>query len=505
MTKIELTKQLKNKEEKILSLNAKVFLLEERLKELTRSKFGKSREKIIYDEAELLEWDDSFGDTLSAQVEVEQEATKRRASTPRKKQKYGKFLDGLPVKKVTIDLSEPEKIGLVPAGEDVSRRLAYTPASYYVIETTTLKYVSQKHPEFGFITGQKFKPAVPGSLFSESFYANLLIRKFADHLPLYRLEEIFKRDGLNLSRQTMSLAVFKLADLLSPIHQGIRQAILVSKNCHVDETTVKELSKGKCKTGYFWALVGSHFDSEMNLSQPMVYYDYHDNRRHENALELLGEDYQGVFHSDAYQAYSKLTSDGLIWQPCWAHARREFFNALSAMPVRLEVIKLMDKAFRKEREYWKLAKESDFDANELKIFLLKFRQEECKPIIEEIFETVKNFLETGHYFQGEKILKACNYLLGRKASFMNFLNHPEARMDNNLCERSIRPLTIGRKNWMFVGSPRGGKSTAIISSIIQTCRNLYINPEAYLNDILKRINNTSEEDIETLLPHNWQK
>jgi len=505
MTELDFEKQLNIKDEMIASLTNEVFLLKEKLDELIRNRFGKRSEKIIYDEDELLNWDDSFEATVGVPVEVEKVTTTKTSTKIRKKQEYGKFLDGLPVKKVIIDLSEDEKIGLDFIGKDVSRRLAYTPPSYYVIETTTMKYVLKNNPSFGFITGPKFKPAVSGSLFSESFYANLIIRKFADHLPLYRLEEIFKRDGLKLSRQTMSQAIFKIAALLSPIHRGIRRAILRSKNCHVDETTVKELSKGKCKTGYFWALTDSHFNFEMKLSQSLVYFDYHDNRRHDNALDLLGEDYQGIFHSDAYQAYSKLTSDERIWQPCWAHARREFFNALSAQPIRLEIIKLIDKAFKQERAYWKFARESELEGDALKEVLIKTRQEKCKPVIKEIFTKVQNFLETGQYFQGEKILKACNYILGRKEMFMNFLDHAEARMDNNICERSIRPLTIGRKNWLFVGSPKGGEATAIIASIIQSCRNFDINPEAYLNDILKRINNTPEDQIDTLLPQNWQE
>jgi hypothetical protein len=169
MTKLELVKQLKVKDEKIVFLNNEVFLLKERLKELTRDRFGKKREKIVYDEAELLlGWDESFDATLVEEVEVEELPTQSSPKKKRKKQSYGKFLDGLSVKKEVIDLTEPEKVGLTPAGEDVSRRLAYKPAYYYVIETTTLKYISQNHPEFGFITGQNFKPAIPGSLFDKT-------------------------------------------------------------------------------------------------------------------------------------------------------------------------------------------------------------------------------------------------------------------------------------------------------------------------------------------------
>lgn len=505
MTKLEKTLTTK-----VDNLNNKIKILQEQLELLRRDKFGQKREKLPVDLGDFLGLD--FGKELIEDEDsnpVEMKTVKRPVKN-RKKQDYAKFLKGLPREEEVFDLPEHEKEGLVCIGQDEFERLAVKPAQYYVKVRIIKKYVIAESPKAGVITAYLPKPAIPGSFFDESFYSKLLVMKFADHLPLYRLEGIFNRDGLNLSRQTMSKTILRLADILKPLVARLRTVIIESQRVFADETVVKMLQKEKCKTTYFWILVGDdekcrQLKRSSEASPPLVYYQFFPDRKHENANTLLGDGYAGKLHSDAYGAYENLDTKGLIWQPCWAHARRKFFDATSAYPFRNEIIQLFDELFEQEKSYWEINLQDDWtDADKLKS-KREHRETKCQPIVDAIFEKAKDFLFKGKWIRGEKIVKACEYLLSREQSFRNFLTHHDLRIDNNVSERNIRPLTIGRKNWMFVGNERGGEATGIVCSLIQTCRNLQINPQEYLEDVLCRINNTSSEDLDTLLPQNWKK
>lgn len=500
MTKLE--EKLTNQ---VVNLNNKIKVLEEQLAQLRRDKFGQKREKMPENPDELLDWDgelDKLGRVDEDEVvEIDVKSSKRKK---RKKQDYAAFLKGLRREKIIHDLSEEEKQGLVCIAEDEFERLAYTPPEYYVKVHVVRKYAVQGRSSYGVIVPNVPKSAVPGAFFDESFYAELLVRKFADHLPLYRLEGIFDREGLPLKRQTMSKTILKLAELLKPLHQRLRLKILEQMRVFADETSVKVQQKDKCKTSYFWTLVGGADHSA--ASPPLVYYQFFPGREHANAKILLGENFHGYLHSDAYQAYENLISknSNVIWQPCWAHARRKFFEAQTSEPIREKVVRLIDELFMIERKFWNFDKDPELSASEIQISKSLLRETSSQPLVEEIFAEVKKFRYGGKFIPNGKINKACDYLLSKQTYFQNFLSHSELRIDNNVCERNIRPLTIGRKNWLFAGSEKGGEAIAIISSLIQTCRNLQINPQQYLESTLRRINDTLEENLDDLLPQNYK-
>ena len=136
---------------------------------------------------------------------------------------------------------------------------------------------------------------------------------------------------------------------------------------------------------------------------------------------------------------------------------------------------------------------------------MAFRESNCKPLVEQIFSEIDGFVKEGGYLLKEKTFTTCGYLTNRKTHFKTFLQHPNMRIDNNVSERKIRPITIGRENWISVGSVRGGEAAANIYSLVQTCRNLNINPQKYLEDVLRRISNISDLELPTLLPQNWLK
>ena len=500
----KLTAELALKDQKISELEAALFILKEQFQQLLRGQFGQKREKLPPDFSDLpLFAPEDLALTLNPKVDdLMAEQTVSAPAKTRKPQEYGKFMAGLPEEIEVVDLPEAEKVGLVFAGEDVTKRLACKPAQYFVKVTIIKKYTVPNRPEYGIISMDLPKEPIIGSLFDSSFYARLLVMKYSDHLPLYRIEEILKREGIHLSRQTMSQMVLNLGKRLKPLVEQLKKRILESQNCHLDETTVKEMAKDKCKTGYFWTMVGTMYDpTKPGSSPPMVYYQYIPNRKSENVTNILGKDFKGKIHSDAYEAYDKLSNNAdIIWQPCWVHARRNFFNSQSADPLREDIIKLIDKLFEYEREFWAIGQNAELTANEQRSQMKAIRAEKCAPLANQIFTKVEIFLTTGHYIRGEKILLACNYLVSRKKHFLNFLDHLDLRIDNNVCERSIRPLTIGRKNWLFVGSEDGGEAAAVISSLIQTCRNFGINPEKYLENTLRQISSVAPSELVTLLP-----
>ena len=491
-------------EEEIELLRKENAILRKELAIKRASEFYKSkRERLPQEGEQMLPGFEGLDKTeVLVEEEVVESESKPVTNKRKKQRKFKDYTKHLEVVEKLIDLTDGEKKGMLEIAEDSYDRLAVIPAKYYIERTIVKRYVFENHPTAGVVTGFRPKNAIPGSFFASSFYSEVLVKKYADHLPLYRIEEQLLRQGLPISRQTLSKMVLKLAEVLSPLAKLLKQTILDSKNVFMDETTVKMQQKGVCKQAYFWLLSGADKNQRSQISDPpLVFYEFHDNRRHENVKNILGEKYKGSLHSDAYEAYENFAQkEGVIWQVCWAHARRKFFESKEQSKFRKEILKLMDQLFEKEREYWKLFKKEENETT-----LLQFRAKNCEPLTKKIFDKIEDFLTHGKYLKDSSILKACNYIFYRKESFCNFLTHPQMRIDNNVSERKIRPLTIGRKNWLFVGNERGGEAAATIYSLIQTCRNLKVDPQAYLEDVLNQINNIEKSELPNLLPHNWQK
>jgi transposase len=501
--------QTLSEENRVLKLHSKI--MEEQIQSLKDGLWKKKREKLIKPLVSkqanpTLPWEAGLTPEDHAAVPVETEVKKPKKK--RKEHEYAKFLDGLERVEEEFDLTNEEKKNLIYEGEDKIEVLACKPAKYYVKVKVIKKYTVANHPEAGVIKASLPESAIPGSSVDESFYSMLLVKKYCDHLPLYRLEGIFDREGLIFSRQSMSKIVIRLSKVLKPIAELLKEAILSTNRIFADETTVDLLQLEKCKQSYFWAICASDeacrkLKPNAHANPPLVYYEFADNRRHENIQNIVG-DYKGKIHSDAYQAYENMITDnGLIWQPCWAHARRKFFESKTTDPIRIEVIELMDKLFEEERIAWAIDLNEELTEKEKLTKRYSYRQANSLPLVDVIFQKIETFHKSMNWLPKEKIVEAAKYMTTREKQFRNFLDYADLRIDNNPCERNMRPIAIGRKNWMFVGSADGGEAAAIINSLIQTCRNLNINPQDYLEDLLRRINNTPEQDLVTLLPQNW--
>ena len=502
-------KRAKNNSRK-LTLEEENFLLRQEniyLKKKLAQKYSEyyksKRERLPNENEQMLPGFEELECSTNLDEEVPVENAEKTPAKPRKKQRrFSDYTKNLPVVEKVIDLTDGEKTGLLEISPNSYDRLAVIPAKYYIERTIVKRYIYEQFPTAGVVSADRPKELIAGSFFSPSFYAETLVKKYADHLPIYRIAEQLERQGLPIIRQTLAKMVLKLADKLAPLADLLKQTILESKNVFMDETTVKMQQAKVCKQAYFWILCGTDKKQrEQIVDPPLVYYEFHDNRRHENVTKILGENYQGNIHSDAYSAYEKLAKkDEVLWQPCWAHARRQFFEAPESSIFRSEIVRLIDQLFESERNYWEL-----FKGEENEDILLKYRKKNCESLTKKIFAKTIDFVTHSKQLDNSNIIKACHYILSRKTEFCNFLNSPQLRIDNNVSERKIRPLTIGRKNWLFVGNERGGKAAAIIYSLIQTCRNLKVNPQSYLEDIFKRLPNTPELELRNLLPQNWQK
>ena len=504
----QLNKELIEAYSKIKALQDKLKVKNEQLNSLSRNLFGRKSEKVLDDGNYLPGLELKLLKEKKEDTSKPSDTGENTPPKPRKKTSRFEFPASAERIEKVIDLSEEKKEGLKYIGDDIVEKLVYKPGKYEVHVTRIKKYSASVNDILTVVTADYPKAAIPGSRLDESFLSHLLISKYCDHLPLYRLEQIFSRSGLNIQRQTLSSLALQAGELLNPLGELLLKEILDSKVMFTDDTPLKLLlkrnkkSKDKSKNirearTWIYATVK---DSE----RPLIYYEFTPDRKHEHPREIL-QKFSGVLHSDAFEIYERMAclKKEILWQPCWAHARRKYFDS-DNNEVKDRMIRLIDKLFEVERNI-KTIDFTEYSAYERSSEIIKIRREFSKPVLEEIFKLALHIINSGEFIKAEKIYKASNYIIKRKQYFSNFLNNADIKIDNNLSERNIRPIAIGRKNWLFVGSENGGKTLATIMSLTQTCKSWGINPQEYLEDVLRRINNTPKENYYELLPHKWKK
>jgi transposase len=492
--------EIAKRDQTIFEQDQKIIYLEQQLEWLKKQIFGKKSERTVADLAPGEQWLPGFEELFTpAEPDEEEEAGIVPEHKRRKRKKKGqdaiKLDPDLPVRTTVLDIPEEEKIcketgmPLVQIGEEVSRKLVHEPGSYYIKEIVRPKYVSPARPEAGITTALLPDSILPKCLADDSLLAEIIVQKFANHMPLNRHAEQMGRDGVTISHKLLSQWVVKCGFALKPLYKVMVQKILSSENVYIDESPVKLLDKGKCKTAYMWVIVGG-----CEANPPYRIYDFREDRKHEHAKDIL-KGYQGTLHSDKYAAYERLAEKKEIhWCPCWSHVRRKFFEAESTDPqLRSWILRKIRYLFMLERVAWTRSPEQR----------LQIRQEKEAPIIDELTEKIQNRLAEGSILPKSKFRTALGYYSGLIPYLKNYTLRPFARLDNNVAERAIRPLTVGRKNWLFFGSESGGEAGAILLSFVQTCRGLKINPRQYLEDVFRRLMGHSANRLEELLPDQW--
>ena len=402
-------------------------------------------------------------------------------------------LDHLPHNRIEHDLPEAEKIcpccggAKHRIGEDLSRELEFTPAKLEVNVHVLPKYACPKCRD-GVASPPVPPKPIAGGIAGPGLVAYVLVGKFADHLPLYRLEDILTRHGVHLSRSTLCDWVRNAADLLGPLAELQKTLVLQSPVLWTDDTHVLVLGTDKpgSTKGRFWAYIG-------DADHPYSVYDFTMSRARDGPATFLA-DYRGFLQADAYGGYDGifLGSDGQIVEvACWAHARRKFHDARSNAPREAnQVLEWIQQLYDMED------RAVDLTAAERQ----ELRQRESVPILEGI-ETYLDEI-SGRVLPKSALGKALTYARNQRAALRQYVKDGRLTIDNNISERTLRLQAIGRKNWEFLGSEAAGPRAAVLFTILAGAKRHRLEPWAYVRDVLLRLSG-GETDLEALLPDRW--
>jgi transposase len=323
-----------------------------------------------------------------------------------------------------------------------------------------------------------------------SLVAHVLLSKFVDHLPLYRQQQQFERLGVSFAKSTLGDWVEQGALWLQPIVREMKQQLLSSDYVQADETPVRVQDPeviGRCATGWLWVL---------SRPQSDVIFEFHPGRGKEYAKELLG-DFKGYLQRDGYGVYAALAKENpeLIPVGCWAHVRRKFVEALEEQPAQaIPIVNELRKLYMVERR----AREAALTPEQRLVLRLEISQpvlQALRPVLEAIRQQVLPQSPLG---------KAARYCLAEWEALNCYLREGRLEIDNNLTENAIRPSAVGKKNWLFIGHPEAGWRSAVIYSIVVSCRRREIDPWQYLRDVLTRLPAISQSELPSLLPANWK-
>ena len=345
------------------------------------------------------------------------------------------------------------------------------------------------------LTGEVSRPEVPKGVWDQccadvSFLAKLVTDKFCYHLPLYRQHKELKQNGIHINRGTLSRYIHRTAELMEPIYNAVLSSILGSDVVSMDETPVKAgraEGGGKMKQGYFWPLYGNKDE---------IYFLFSPTRSGKVVEDVLAG-FEGTLLSDGYDVYERFAEkvDGLIWAACWAHVRRKFVEVEDLEPEKVETVLLWMQAL------YRVEKDAGGDRKRRK----KLRAEISCDIVDKIFKYFKKILAESTLPDSSPFIGAIKYALKREAGLRAFLDNPDVPIDNNHTEREIRPVALGRKNWLFNWTKHGARFSAILYTLVSCCRLQGIDPTTYLVDILQRIQTHPAVDTHLLTPRNWKE
>jgi transposase len=379
-------------------------------------------------------------------------------------------------------------------GYDVSEVLDRKPVEFFVTRIMREKRACARCIEQGVATAPTPVRIAPKSIFSDETIISFLISRYADSVPLYRQRAILLRDlGIDVALSTINDAVLRVGELLIPIVEVMKRDLLAGNYIQADETYVgvqTDEKKGRNHTGYFWQYSapgkGVVFDFEMTRGKevPKVFF----------------KDYGGILHTDGYAAYEKdIGADGMIHACCIAHSRRKFIDAVKvqtnanvADPKLERVVVLMDGLFAIDRE----AREQKLSLDDRHAV----RQERAPAILTELHALLLEMQQSGSILPKSTAGQAISYTLNRWEKLTRFIKHPVIELSTNWAENSMRPISIGRRNWLHLGSKEAGPKIAAIFSIVESCRKLDLPIRKYLADVLPGLADRSIQSLAELAP-----
>lgn len=470
------------------SYKKQVEQLKFELAEMKRMIFGSKRERFI--PAENPGQKSLFEVEAVKEPEQPQETityTRKKKQDKEKQQPLRTPLpEHLPHKREVIEPKDLPK-GAKKIGESISRFLEYTPAELYVRVIVRPKFVVPQTnlEESPVIIAELPAMPIPKSNAGAGLLSHLLVSKYVDHLPFFRQKKIFKRQGIELAESTMNGWFNKSTQLLEYLYEAAKKKLLQADYLMADETPIPVLTKdkpGATHKGYLWVYY--------NPLDKLVIFDYRKTRSREGPNEIL-VDYKGHLQTDGYAGYDNLKSKSIILLACMAHARRYFDKAKGNDPERAEkALSMFQVLYDIERD----AREQELDANQVKAI----RQEKSIPILNKMEEWMKQ--EIYHVAPQSAIGKAFAYNLKLWPRLVRYTEDGRLHIDNNLIENSIRPVALGRKNYLFAGSHDAAKKTAIMYSLMAMCKINEVEPFHWLKSTLEKLPEYSAKNLHELLP-----
>lgn len=475
---------IERQDEKITYLNSRVDLLE-------RLQFGQKRERFEGDPAQgILPFE-----TPAEEEAQQQEEIKEQISYTRKKQSAHKGRAALPahlpVEEVEI-YPEGDLTEMICIGKEVTEELECEPARFFIRRYIRYKYASKNGKDFeGVKTGDLPERVIDKGIPGAGLLSMILTDKYMDHLPLYRQKQRFARENIPIASSTIEGWVKQALERLDPLYQQLRFDIKAKGYLQVDETSIKVLEsdkKGAAHMGWYW-VYHSPLDG-------MVLMDYQPTRGALATKDMLAH-FRGYLQSDGYGVYEKIGQRTEVTPvACWAHARREFERALDNDKIRAtKALSLIQQLYTVERK----AKEEQLEANQIK----QLRLDESLPVLNELGKWI--FAEMKNTLPKSQIGKAMRYAMERWDKLSTYLNDGSLHIDNNAIENAIRPIALGRKNYLFAGSHDAATRAGMLYSFFAICKKHEVNPYQWLKYALENIMTINHKNIRDLYPQNFKK
>jgi len=428
-------------------------------------------------------------------TQAEAEPEPRRVQRRRGRRALANF-ENLPVSTQVYELSPAERrcsccgVERKEIGSEESWQIEYIPGHFERIRHVRKKYACAKcelageNPQIA--TAAKAETGIEKGFAGPGLLAFIVTSKFADYLPLYRLEDIFERQGFAISRATQSVWCGDVADLVEPLYARMVERVRKSHVVATDDTIFPMLSPGQTQSARMWVYVGDE-------AHPYNVFDFTLNRGREGPKEFL-KDYTQILLADAYGGYNGVVAGNAITRAgCWSHARRKFVEAEKAAPeIAREAVALLGKLFAVEKQA------KDVSVTER----LALRQGQSAPVLAELRRKLLTWKE--QLLPKHPMAEAVNYALSQWEELSVFTTDGAVPIDNNVSEREMKRVVLNRKNSLFVGNPRGGRTAAILASLTSTCRRHEIDPQLYLTQLLVNFPSWPARDLDAWLPDQWK-
>ncbi len=495
MSKKQLWEMLRQRDERIEELQNENTLLRQKVDLLIRKVFGASSEKLDPSQLDLfLLQTENVPGKPEASSALEEADPPRSRHRPSPKDKP--LPDNLPVIEEVID---PEEVKDAPEqwrciGSEVSEQLDYEPARFLRRRLVRRKYVSRQNPENAPVMAELPPMLQERCTVAPGLLAQVIVSKYVDHLPLYRQEQIYwTRHGVWLPRQNLARWMGMVADWLKPIYQCIRTGVMAGGYVQVDETPVRYLAPGhgQTKTGYFWTTSRPGGDAvyQWETSRAAVCLD-----------QVLPVDFKGTVQCDGYTAYPSFArrKEHIQLAACWAHARRKFYEAREQDPrIAYWLLRQIGHLYRIERKLRRSRSGTRLRA--------AVRAHQSRPVYQRLHRFLTRLKMKRRYLPRSRMGLAIEYTLNLWPLLGVYLDDGRIEIDQNLVENAIRPTALGKKNWLFIGEAKAGQRSAILYTIVESCRRRGLDPYCYLRHVLTRLPQATNWQIKDLTPEAWER